>query len=127
MSQIVDSLRETIRLFEKAHKGEVVSAKMCQEMLGHMKKCDDALKLKRLLPRGTVVAHKTGSVDKIKTDAGIIYTPGGPVAVCVLTADNEDQRWEDDNAAHVLIGKVGKEVYDYFAGKKGKETRRNTP
>ena len=51
-----------------------------------------------------------------KTDAGIIYTKGGPVALCVLTNENEDRRWVADNAAQVLIAKIAREVYDHFGG-----------
>jgi hypothetical protein len=72
----------------------------------------------RFLPAGTVVAHKTGSVNASKTDAGIIYTKSGPIALCVLTDANEDQRWVADNAAQVLIGKIAREAYDHFAEKK---------
>lgn len=87
-------------------------------MIGHLKKCDDKTKLKRLLPPGTDVAHKTGSVSNAKTDAGILYTPAGPVAVCVLTWKNADKRYVDDNAANVLIGRIGRDVYDHFVSRK---------
>ena len=66
------------------------------------------------------MAHKTGSVNASKTDAGIIYTKTGPVALCVMTDENQDKRWVRDNAAQVLIGKIAKEVYDHFGEKKGK-------
>ena len=109
--------REAIRLLEKLHHGKLVSPEACKEMIGHLKKCDDKTKLKRLLPEKIEVAHKTGSVSEVKTDAGILYLPGGPVAICVLTAKNEDKRFRDDNAANVLIGKIAKEVHDHFAKK----------
>jgi hypothetical protein len=79
----------------------------------------------RFLPEGTIVAHKTGSLNAAKTDAGIIYLPDAadkkkthPVALCVMTDGNADQRWVTDNAAQVAIAKIAKEVYDYFASKK---------
>ncbi len=50
----------------------------------------------------------------MKNDAGILFLPSGPVAICVLTAGNEDKRFHDDNAANVLIGRIAKEVHDYF-------------
>jgi beta-lactamase class A len=109
--------REMLTLLERVHKGEVVSPEACKEMLGHLKKCEDKTKLKRLLPAKVEVAHKTGSVSDTKTDAGIIYTPSGPVAICVLTANNDDKRFVDDNAANVLIGRIAKEVHDHFAVK----------
>ncbi|HJZ55674.1 MAG TPA: serine hydrolase, partial [Gemmataceae bacterium] len=106
--------REMVQLLELIEAGEVVSPEACQEMLGHLKACDDKEKMTRFLPAGTVVAHKTGSVDASKTDAGIIYTKAGPVALCVLTDENKDQRWAADNEAQVLIGKIAKAVYDHF-------------
>jgi beta-lactamase class A len=109
--------REMVKLLEMIEAGKVVSPEACKEMLGHLKACDDDEKLKRDLPRGVVVAHKTGSVDASKTDAGILYLKSGPVAVCVLTDANEDRRWVPDNAAQVLIGKIGRAVYDHFAEK----------
>ena len=40
-----------------------------------------------------------------------------PVAVCVLTDGNKDQRWLPDSAGDLLCAHVAKEVYDFFAGK----------
>ncbi len=112
--------REMITLLEKVHRGEVVSAKVCEEMLGHMKKCDDKEKLKRFLPAGTVVAHKTGSVTDVKTDAGIIYAKTGPLAICVLTNNNADKRFVPENEANILIGRVAELAVaeEWKAGKK---------
>ena len=62
-------------------------------MLEHMFACDDKMKVPRLLPTGTRVAHKTGSVNSSRTDAGIIESPSGPIAFCILTNKNKDQRW----------------------------------
>jgi beta-lactamase class A len=110
--------RDMVQLLELIEGGKVVSPESCKEMLGHLRACEDKEKMTRLLPAGTVVAHKTGAVNASKTDAGIIYLKSGPVAVCVLTDGNEDQRWVLDNAAQVLIGKIAREVYDHFAEKK---------
>ncbi len=106
--------REMIELLEKLHKGELVSPEASKAMLEHLKKCDDKEKFTRFLPPGTVVAHKTGSVSDARTDAGIIFTKSGPVALCVLTAKNEDKSWTADNAGNLLCAKVAKAVYDCF-------------
>jgi len=113
--------REMVGLLEKLHKGDVATKEACKEMIGHMKKCDDKTKLKRFLPEKLEVAHKTGAVSDAKTDAGIIYLPTGPVAICVLTNKNADKVFNDDNAANILIGKIGKEVYDHYVTEKGKK------
>ncbi len=103
--------RDMVGLLEKLHQGKIVSPEACKEMLEHLKKCEDKDKFPRFLPAGTVVAHKTGSVNEVRTDAGILYLKSGPVAVCVLTNDNADKSWRADNA------KVAKAVYDYFTEK----------
>jgi beta-lactamase class A len=108
--------REMVELLQLIEEGKVVSPDACKEMLTHLKACDDKEKMTRLLPAGTVVAHKTGSVNASKTDAGIIYLKSGPVALCVLTDENDDKRWVIDNAAQVLIARIAKEVYDHFGG-----------
>jgi beta-lactamase class A len=107
---------EMIGLLEKIQSGKLVSGEACKEMLDHLKKCDDKDKFTRFLPDGTVVAHKTGSVNDARTDAGILYTSSGPVLVCVLICDNEDQRWKPDNAGNVLCAKVAEAVYGHFQG-----------
>lgn len=113
--------RETVLLLEKVHEGKIVSKEVCQEMLGHMKKCDDKLKLKRFLSEKIEIAHKSGTVSDARTDAGILYLPSGPVAICVLTSQNADKSFRDDNAANVLIGRVAQQVVEHFATPKKKK------
>jgi D-alanyl-D-alanine carboxypeptidase (penicillin-binding protein 5/6)/beta-lactamase class A len=108
---------ETVRLLELVYHGKVVSPEACKEMIEHLKKCEDRSMLPRLLPAGTVVAHKSGWVTGVRTDAGIIYLKSGPVAVCVLTADNEDRSAGLDNAGSVFCARVAQEVYRHFERK----------
>jgi hypothetical protein len=65
-----------------------------------------------------LVAHKPGAVSDARTDAGIIYTPSGPVAVCVLTNKNEDTSWKIENAGNVLCARVAEAIYDNFRHKR---------
>jgi beta-lactamase class A len=110
--------REMVQLLELIETGKAVSPEACKEMIEHLKKCEDKEKMTRFLPAGTVVAHKTGSVNESKTDAGILYLKSGPVALCILTDKNEDTRWVTDNAGQVLIARAAKEVYDHLAAEK---------
>jgi beta-lactamase class A len=106
--------REMAGLMEELLIGERIRPPVKQCILGHLRKNEDKDKFPRLLPPGTVVVHKDGSVTEARTDAGIIYTPSGPVVICVLTNGNEDHRWQSDNAGNMLCAKVAKEVYDHF-------------
>jgi beta-lactamase class A len=105
---------EMIRLCEALEKRELVSKEASDEMLTHMLACDDKDKFPRFLPPGTKVAFKTGSLDACKTAAGILYTPSGPVALCVMTDQNDDKRWVTDNAGNRLCAEVAREVLKHF-------------
>lgn len=107
---------DMIGLFEKLHANELVSKDACEAMRKHLASCDDREKFPRFLPPGTKVAFKTGSVDEARTAAGIIETPNGPVAVCVLTWHNEDESWGPDNAGNRLCAEVAREVFQHFGG-----------
>ena len=83
--------KEMLTLVEMLYKGKLVSPDASKAMLEHMKKCADKDKFTRFLPKGVTVAHKTGSVSNARTDAGILYFKEGPVALVVLSNDNEDK------------------------------------
>jgi beta-lactamase class A len=105
---------EMVRLFEALHRKELASPEHCEEMIKHLKACDDKDKFPRFLPSGMPVAFKTGSLEEARTAAGIIYSPKGPIALCVLTNGNEDHRWVPDNAGNVLCAEVARVAYEYF-------------
>jgi beta-lactamase class A len=107
--------RETMGLMEQLQTGERNRPAIKQTLLGHLRRNTDRDKFPRLLPPGTLLMHKDGSTEQVRTDAGILYTPGGVVVLCVLTADNEDRRFHPDNAGNLLCARVAREVYDHFA------------
>jgi D-alanyl-D-alanine carboxypeptidase (penicillin-binding protein 5/6) len=106
--------RDMVKLCEQLYEKKLVSEKASEQMLKHMFACDDKLKVPRLLPEGTRVAHKTGSVNSSRTDAGIIESSAGPIAYCILTDKNKDQRWKDDNEGDLLCSKIGSAAFRYF-------------
>jgi D-alanyl-D-alanine carboxypeptidase (penicillin-binding protein 5/6) len=106
---------EMIRLVEMIQAKKIVTPEACEAMLDHLRHCEDK-RLSRLLPPGVKVAHKTGSVAVVRTDAGLIEAKSGPIAICVLTNNNKDQRWTEENAGEVLTSKIARAVYDYFEG-----------
>jgi D-alanyl-D-alanine carboxypeptidase (penicillin-binding protein 5/6) len=113
---------EMVDLLERLHRGQIVSAEASKAMLDHLAACDDKSRLTKLLPTGTKVALKTGSVNAVRTVAGIVYGPSGPFAVCVLTSGNKDQRWTEDNAAQLLSAQIAKAAYDVFNPSQAKPT-----
>ncbi len=110
------SADEMIGLLEKLNARELVSPEASEAMLAHLRTCDDRAKFPRFLPGGTRIAFKTGSVDDIRTAAGLIETASGTIAVCVLTRANEDKRYVEDNAGNRLCAEIAREVFAHFGG-----------
>jgi len=105
---------EMIKLCEALYRKTILSPLACEQMLDHLRACDDKDKFPRLLPPGTRIAFKTGSLADTRTAAGIIEWPAGPVAVCVLSCENEDKRWVADNAGNRLCAEIARAVYDHY-------------
>jgi beta-lactamase class A len=111
--------KETIDLLELIYSNKAATEKSCTAMIEHLKKCED----KDMIPRELTgklksIAHKIGAVSDSRTDAGILYFDGGPVVICVLTAENKDKRWTSENSAEILIGKIGLIAFEHFQTKK---------
>ena len=115
--------REMAGLLEQLQTSDRLRPFYKQAVLNHLSKNADKDKFKRLLPADVVVIHKDGSTSDTRTDAGLIHTPGGIVAVCVLTTKNKDRRWRSDNAGNLLCARVAKEVHDHFTAAKKSPTK----
>jgi beta-lactamase class A len=69
-------------------------------------------RIKGMLPAGTVVAHKTGSLGGVADDVGVITLPeeAGHVAISVFT--NAAAR--DSALAEKAVAEIARTIYDYF-------------
>ena len=61
------------------------------------------------LPAAVPVAHKTGSLDGLRHDAGIVYGPSGPyIFVCMSSS------LPDDSVAEQVVPALSAAIYHYF-------------
>jgi len=68
-------------------------------------------RLKGLLPRGTPVANKTGTIGGVANDVGYITLPDGRrFAIAVFTSSSETSEANRDRA----IAEVARSLYDYY-------------
>lgn len=105
---------EMVRLLEWLHQGKLGSDIHRQAMLEHLAACDDRSKVRRNLPSDVKLFHKTGAVDRVRTDAGIMETGQGPVAYCILTEKNQDTSWGNENEGDLLCAQIGRAIYEHF-------------
>ena len=106
--------QDMVALLERLHQKTLLTSASCDAILAHLATCDDKSKLVRKLPSGVKVYHKTGAVNECRTDAGLIETPKGMIAIAILTNNNQDTSWGNDNAAELLCANVGEIVYRWF-------------
>lgn len=85
------------RLFSLLLEGKVVSPAASQEMLALLADQRITDRLPAALPAGTSVAHKTGNLPGVVHDAGVIYTPGGPLIVVVMS----QRAWNETAVIHL--------------------------
>lgn len=95
---------EMLRLMELVYRGEWVSRRACDGMLAILKACQTNRRIPRHLPIGTVVAHKTGTLDRLAVDAGIVYTPKGDYALSLFYNGNLAPRADYDANVRRTVG-----------------------
>lgn len=116
--------RDVTGLLEKIAREQVVSAWACRQMVGIMKQQQYNDLIPALLPvpgdedellAGEMprleVAHKTGSVSRVRHDAGIVYIPGRDYVVTILTKELPRPRDGED-----AIRRISLEIYRHFTG-----------
>ena len=84
---------------------------LCDAALDMLKNQSDRAGIARYLSAYTV-ANKSGALDAVRNDVGIVYAPNGPIVISAFTYENKDQSWTVDNAPQVLIARLAKTIVD---------------
>jgi beta-lactamase class A len=95
--------------FEKLYKGELNNPQFTKEMLDLLKAQQLNDKLPKYLPKGTVIAHKTGEINYLSHDGGIVYGKNGDYAIVVLSESDYPP------GAQERIAQISKSIFDYFS------------
>ena len=100
------------RLLERIESRAILDADACTAIVELMKRIQSATRIPGLLPKGTVVAHKTGSYRRLRNDVGIVYAPNGPFAIALFARELPRDNIEDDEA----LARIALAVYQELAG-----------
>ncbi len=79
--------QETADMFVRLMRGDLATPATTAVILEILKAQQLQDGLPALLPRDTVIAHKTGGLPGVKNDAGILFLSAGPVVAAVFTND----------------------------------------
>ncbi len=102
----VTSPEDMLTLMDKMYKGQLVNKKASEEMLATMKAQRHKWGIARFLPNVTI-ANKTGSLDFVRNDVGIIYANNKPYIISIFSRSLPSNR-----GGSVMIGALSKVVYD---------------
>lgn len=110
---------EALRMFELLYRGEWVSPELSKVMLDIMLTCQTNRRIPRLLPVGTEVAHKTGTLDRLAVDTGIVYTPKGDFILCLFYNGNlaDEATYEANLRGDIgedLLAELSRDIYNAY-------------
>jgi beta-lactamase class A len=104
----VTTPNEMARLFALLADGKAVSPAADSTMLDILAHNEDFSKMQRFV-EGLDVPHKTGDTDQVRTECAL-FPLQSRIAACVLTKENEDKRYMIDNAAQVMMARMGEAI-----------------
>jgi beta-lactamase class A len=116
----------------------ILTPALCEVALTMLSRQMHRSLIPRFLPEGTPIAHKSGSLDGVRHDAGIIWRPADgvnalpagsagpaplepgvppplPLIFVGMSQEVGDLRWTVENDAEITIGRAARVVNDYFA------------
>ena len=101
----VTTPREMVMIVEKLERGEVVSKEASKEMIALMKREQSHDGIGRTL-NGVDMATKSGALDRLRSNVGIIYSKRGRIAMAITCDDMAEIDWTDDNAGYLMMSRL---------------------
>ena len=108
-------------LLERIYRKDLFKPESAELLLDIMRRCRTGeTRLRGLLPQGTEIAHKTGTIGGTTNDVGIITLPdnAGHVAISVFVKSSE----KEIPARERAIAEIARAVHDYFLFQPGPGT-----
>lgn len=108
------SPKEMATIIERIVNGEIISKERSAQMLKLLSRNywdEEALSQ---IPAGVFVAGKNGAVDASRSE--VVYVNGHktPYIFCIITKNNKDKSWNENNEAWVLTRKLSRMLWEYF-------------
>lgn len=103
--------REMVTLMERLERGEIVNAEASKEMVELMKREQGQNAIGRAMWR-VPKATKSGALDLLRSNVGVIYSPKGRIAIAVTVDDMPEPVWTPDNPAFHLMSRLSEILVD---------------
>jgi beta-lactamase class A len=107
----VTTPHEMVTLLEKIEAGEVISSTASKEMIAILKRQRYQEGIARTFA-GTPVASKSGSLEALRSDVGIVYSKRGRIALAITVDGMTKPNWTVDNPGHLTISELAGVLVD---------------
>ncbi|MCG8467401.1 MAG: class A beta-lactamase [Gemmatimonadetes bacterium] len=105
--------RAMVDLLEKVWRGEALAGESTALLKDVLLRVETGQgRIKGILPPGTRVGHKTGTIGGTTNDVGYMYLPGGAGHVVTVVFVKDSNRPVPDREA--AIAQISRTLYDYF-------------
>lgn len=109
------SPRDMVRLLEMLEKGEVVSKEASAEMIAILRRQQYKDGIGRNSLDTVPVASKSGSLDRLRSDVGIVYTRRGRIAMAITVDDMPVVQYIMDDMGNELIWRLSQILQEGLA------------
>lgn len=101
--------REMAGLLEDIYSGRLIDEASSEQMLDFLKHNKSRSRLRKGLPLGWEIGHKTGLLRQSCHDVGIVFSPRGDYIIAVLTGDVPSY-----SSAKKFIARVAQQTFQYY-------------
>lgn len=105
---------EMVMLMEKLYRGELVSKAASGEMLTVLKRQRDRNGIARDM-QDVEVADKTGALDHLRSDVGIVFSKHGNIAMAITVDDMPEVNWTPENPGLLMISGLSEVLVEGLA------------
>jgi beta-lactamase class A len=106
------SPRDMVKLIEMMERGTLVSKEASAEMIEILKRQQYKDGIGRSLPDTIPSASKSGALDRLRSDVGIIYTRRGRIAMAITVDDMRVVAYDEDNPGLLMLWKLSQILQD---------------
>ncbi len=106
---------EMVELLTKLEKGEIVSPAASKEILDILDRQQYKDGIGRRLALTLRVASKSGALDALRSDVGIVYSPGGRIAIAITVDGMSKVDYSADNIGKLLIADLSDQLVQGLA------------
>lgn len=100
----VSTPRDMVRLLAMLHEGKIVNAEASKDVIEIMKKQQDKDGIGR--HADVDVASKSGALDALRSDVGLVFTTPGPLAIAITVDGMPEVNYAADNVGKRLIWEI---------------------